>query len=357
MKILKAEFWTEKIPLTRPYTIAYQTSDSVENIFVRLIGEKGRVGIGVASPAESVTGESFDSCRVALATHLEALVLHKTVSPNLIWDIQQTLKANPAACATIDIAIHDLWGKMLQLPLAKLFGQVHTSLPTSITIGIKETIAAAVEEAVEYKERKFKIIKLKVGLEVEKDIEIITKIKEVVGSDMLIRVDANQGYSKQALLQFLHATSNLDVEFVEQPFKTTATEDLLSLPESIRKKMMADESLQKPIDAIRHAVPPHAFGIYNIKLMKCGGIRAGMDIGRIAYHGGIDLMWGCMDESCVSISAALHAAFASPNTKYIDLDGSFDLARDPFQGGFILENGYMRITDKPGLGVEMKSEL
>jgi len=351
LKIVQAIFWTEQIPLTRPYTIAYKTTDRVENIFVRLTDEKGRVGVGVAAPAESVTGESFEACRDALATYLEALVLNKTLSPNLIWAIQQRLKDTPAACAAVDIAIHDLWGKTLDLPLAKLFGQVHTSLPTSITIGIKETIAEAVEEAKEYKDRQFKIIKLKVGLDVEQDIEIITKIKESIGAEMLIRVDANQGYSKKALMQFLQATEKLDVEFVEQPFKTTATKELLSLPENIRKKMAADESLQKPLDAIRHAIPPQAVGIYNIKLMKCGGIRAGLDIGRIAYHGGIDLMWGCMDESCVSISAALHAAFASPNTKYLDLDGSFDLARDPFKGGFTLENGYMWITDKPGLGV------
>ena len=85
--------------------------------------------------------------------------------------------------------------------------------------------------------------------------------------------------------------------------------------------------------------------------MKCGGIAPGLEIATMAQYAGIDLMWGCMDESIVSISAALHAALASPATRYLDLDGSLDLARDVVQGGFVLENGWLRTTVRPGLGV------
>ena len=93
-------------------------------------------------------------------------------------------------------------------------------------------------------------------------------------------------------------------------------------------------------------------GIFNIKLMKCGGISEGLKIADIGLREGIDLFWGCNDESIISITAALHAAFACSNTKYIDLDGSLDLARDIVKGGFILKDGIMQCSDKPGLGVE-----
>jgi L-alanine-DL-glutamate epimerase-like enolase superfamily enzyme len=93
-------------------------------------------------------------------------------------------------------------------------------------------------------------------------------------------------------------------------------------------------------------------GIYNIKLMKCGGVRQALKIADIAFLDNIDLFWGCNDESRVSITAALHAAFASANTKYIDLDGSLDLAQDIVKGGFILTDGMMSCSDKPGLGLE-----
>jgi L-alanine-DL-glutamate epimerase-like enolase superfamily enzyme len=90
--------------------------------------------------------------------------------------------------------------------------------------------------------------------------------------------------------------------------------------------------------------------------MKCGGIAAGLQIAEIANLAGIELMWGCMDESRVGIAAALHAALASPTTRYLDLDGSLDLARDLVGGGFVLEGGKLRVTDQPGLGVNLISD-
>ena len=102
--------------------------------------------------------------------------------------------------------------------------------------------------------------------------------------------------------------------------------------------------------------PPRPFGIYNIKLMKCGGIAAGIQIAEIARLAGIELMWGCMDESIVGIVAALHAALASPATRYLDLDGHLDLARDPARGGLVLSEGMLGLTDRPGLGIEMRGD-
>jgi L-alanine-DL-glutamate epimerase-like enolase superfamily enzyme len=124
------------------------------------------------------------------------------------------------------------------------------------------------------------------------------------------------------------------------------------LPESVRKSTAADESLLNARDAIECLQSPRPFGIFNIKLMKCGGIAAGLQIAEIAHLAGMDLMWGCMDESRIGIAAALHAALASPATRYLDLDGSLDLARDLVKGGFKLVNGELTVTGKPGLGVE-----
>jgi L-alanine-DL-glutamate epimerase-like enolase superfamily enzyme len=94
-----------------------------------------------------------------------------------------------------------------------------------------------------------------------------------------------------------------------------------------------------------------AYGIFNIKLMKCGGIYGAMEIATIAKHSGTSLFWGCNDESMVSITAALHAAFACTHTRYIDLDGSLDLAEDVVASGFVLSNGYMYPNNSPGLGL------
>ena len=124
------------------------------------------------------------------------------------------------------------------------------------------------------------------------------------------------------------------------------------LPQEIRTVIAADESLLTPKNALELIAPPVASGIFNIKLMKCGGVSQALKIADIGQQAGIDLFWGCNDEGIVSITAALHTAFACANTKYIDLDGSLDLGRDEVKGGFILKDGVMYCSDKPGLGVE-----
>ena len=351
MKIIKAEYWTEYIQLTRPYTIAYKTISSVENIFVRLETDNGQWGIGVASPSYAVTGESFDDTRTALQNNLEALTLQRNIYhfEALQRNIHQKLVSTPAACAAVDIALYDLFCKNLDISVVSFLGQYHQVLPTSITIGIK-SIEESIVEAKEYLNRGFKILKLKIGKSVEEDVACIQKINETIKGQMFIRVDANQGYQPKDLEAFVHQTQNVGVELIEQPFHHSNDKMLSKIAPDIQKILAADESLVSVEDGFQLAAQP-LFGIYNIKLMKCGGIYTSRKIANLAQQAQIDLMWGCNDESCVSIAAALHAAFASPNTRYIDLDGSLDLGKDPFGGGFVIEDGMMRMVEGIGLGV------
>ena len=354
MKITKVKSWVESLGLKTPYTIAYQTIDSVENAFVLLETDDGTLGLGAGAPAEFITGESMQSCREALETHLEELLLGQDLRHfyALLRKLEDALALNPAARAAADMALHDLAAKQLGLPLVELLGRVHESLPTSVTIGIMSP-EEAVERAREYVRQGFGILKLKTGQSVEQDLETVRKVREAVGSEIKIRVDANQGYSVETLRRLAEQADALQVEFVEQPLPAGEETEMLLVPEGVRRRCAADESLHTPADALQLVARPHAFGIFNIKLMKCGGIHPALQIAAIAHLAGIELMWGCMDESRVSIAAALHAALACPATRYLDLDGSFDLARDLAAGGFGLENGRLRPADRPGLGVEL----
>jgi L-alanine-DL-glutamate epimerase-like enolase superfamily enzyme len=352
MKIKNIIIWKEDLELTRPYTIAYETISSVENLFVLLETDNGITGLGAGSPAEDVTGESIIACEKALINTLEPVLLGKDIRycRSMLQELNIELANTPAAMAAADIALHDLVAKTMGLPLADILGRVHESLPTSITIGIK-SVKETLEDAREYLANGFSILKVKTGLDVEQDIERILGLYEEFKSNILIRVDANQGYGSKELLHFVKKTSGL-VEFIEQPLKAGDLGGMRSLPENVRRICAADESLLHPQSTLDLLCPPQPFGIFNIKLMKCGGIASGLEIANMAGHAGIDLMWGCMDESIVSIAGALHAALASRATKYLDLDGSLDLARDIVKGGFILENGWLRTTDQPGLGVK-----
>jgi L-alanine-DL-glutamate epimerase-like enolase superfamily enzyme len=179
----------------------------------------------------------------------------------------------------------------------------------------------------------------------------MARLRETLGSRVMLRVDANQGYSAAQYQQFYDQTRHLNIEFVEQPLEASDISGMSSLSQEIREWTAGDETILDPASAVRCLAKPRPFGIFNIKLMKCGGIAPAMEIAAMAEHAGIDLMWGCNDESIVSITAALHAALASPATKYLDLDGSLDLARDVVEGGFLLRDGWLYPNDQPGLGV------
>jgi L-Ala-D/L-Glu epimerase len=270
---------------------------------------------------------------------------------SIISDVEQIFPHAPGTLAAMDIALHDAFCKYLGVSVAGFYGQKIEKMPTSVTIGIKN-VAETLEEAQEYFDKKFKVLKVKLGNNFDEDIERLVKLRERFGKKMGIRVDANQGYSIQEVLDFFEKTKKLNIELVEQPTPVGTEKDVQNLPNSIRKRLAADESLTDLEAAFRYAADK-TFGIFNIKLMKCGGISAAREIANVAKAAQIDLFWGCNDESIVGITAALHVAFASQNTKFIDLDGSLDLAEDLVKSGFILKNGFMYLPKGKGLGLKM----
>ena len=353
MKITSVETRFEHFELVRPYAISFRPMmDSVENGIVVITTDDGHVGFGAAAPEHFVTGETPEMCAAALNNESLEWLLGRDVRelPALCRDLEARTPTAPAARAAVDVALHDLLAQKLGVPLVEMLGRAHVSLPTSITIGIK-SLQETLDEADEYLGRGFRILKVKLGESLEPDLERLIKLREHIGSSSLIRVDPNQGYSAPDVVQFVERTTDLDIEFLEQPTAAKDIELMKALPQEIRSHVAADESLLNEANALTLVAPPKACGIFNIKLMKCGGIRPGLRIAAIAEASDVSLMWGCMDESIISITGALHAALSSPATRYLDLDGSLDLARDVVEGGFILEDGCLRTRDEPGLGV------
>ncbi len=355
MKITSINYWKEDMKLTRPYAVTYVMHDSVSNIFVKIDSNNGLYGLGAGSPSEYVTGEIMDENCQDRIPELREILVGKDV--RCIAGIIDTLTARyanqPALLAALDMALHDLFCKNLGISLGKYLGSKVRRLPTSITIGLKD-VRETVEEGLEYKQRDFKIIKLKIGESKELDIERCIKLREAVGNEMMIRVDANQGYSVDEFLDFIDKTRHCSLEFFEQPMTPDQVGEMMKLPGEIRELCAADENLHKTKDALSLVKMGRPFGIFNIKLMKCGGPSEAMLIANIAKTESIGLMWGCMDESIISISAALNTALACSSTQYLDLDGSLDLASDIVKGGFELNEGVLYpLLDQPGLGVEL----
>lgn len=352
MRIDSLEAEVHALPLSRPYTIAFRRIEAVELVVVRIRTEDGTLGFGAASPEPHVTGETNEGCRLALSPTSLTWLRGADVRalPALCRQARARLPRTPAARAALDMALHDLFAKRLGLPLVEVLGRAHTCLPTSVTIGILG-VAETVAQAREHADDGFRILKVKLGHSVDEDIERLRAVRRELGTHLAIRVDPNQGYDSRDLLRFVHETADLDIEFIEQPMKAANVAAVRGLREELRRRIALDESLIDSNDALFLAGAPTACGIFNIKLMKCGGVFEAMKIATIAECAGIELMWGCMDESRISIAAGLHAALASPATRYLDLDGSFDLASDVVEGGFSLQDGMLSTLNEPGLGV------
>lgn len=352
MKIRSIHAWSEKLPLTKPYTIAYKTISDTDLIFVEFTLENGITGLGAANPFPEVVGETAEITLENLQSDFVQQFAGRDIRHynQLIDETAMHFPLRPGTLAAIDIALHDAFGKYLGIPILDFYGKKIEPLATSITIGIKST-GEMIEEAKENLALGFRVLKIKTGHNVEEDIERVRKLKEAFGNKFVIRVDANQGYNIPQLQQFINATKGM-IELIEQPVKKGLEYLLQPLSIEDRSLFVADESLLNSNAASALSHPPQPFGVYNIKLMKCGGIKAAKEIATIAQHAGINLFWGCNDESLVSITAAIHAAYSCPNTKYIDLDGSFDLSKDLAEGGFILKDGYMYPNGKPGLGIK-----
>jgi L-alanine-DL-glutamate epimerase-like enolase superfamily enzyme len=222
---------------------------------------------------------------------------------------------------------------------------------TDITISINEPEEMAAD-AVEVVQQGFSALKLKVGIDSEKDIQRVKAIRDAVGNDMKIRLDANQGWEVDEAINTIRKIEELgfDVELVEQPVKARDFEGMKKVKDSVNTIIMADESCFSPEDA-RRLLEMKAADVLNIKLMKCGGIYKALQIIEIAEEFVVECMLGCMVESKISLTAAAHLAAAKKTITRVDLDAAILLKEDPVIGGFNKDIPWFSLSDAPGLGI------
>jgi L-alanine-DL-glutamate epimerase-like enolase superfamily enzyme len=204
-------------------------------------------------------------------------------------------------------------------------------------------------------EKGFRIIKVKLGTTWEEDDARLRNIREAVGPDITLRVDANQAWDRPTAIRSLQAFEKYRIEFCEQPLRSHDVAGLRAVGDSVSIPLMADESLFSPADALRLAAA-EAAPYFNIKLSKSGGIHNALKIAAIAEAGGRKCMVGCMLESRLGLAAAAHFACASESVQFYDLDSCEEHAEEWIEGGIRLENGMVRLPETPGIGAAPTSE-
>ena len=356
MGIQSIEAYPVTLRYREPFIIAPSITVESHNVIVKVITDFEAVGIGESSPSKRVTKETPQTVIETLdkiAPHLVGMC------PLRIEQISETMdelaSENPSVKAAVDMALHDILGKASRKPLFKLLGGFREDILTDFTLSIKDPKEMA-KDAVKAVKRGFKALKVKVGVNPPEDFERIRKIREAVGSEIAIRIDANQGWTIKEAIAVLNKLEPLQIEFVEQPVKASDIHGLAEIREASPIPVMADESVHTPEDAL-HLIEEKAVDIINIKLMKSGGILKARKIVDITEAANVPCMIGCMGESTVGITAAVHVAAALKNIRYADLDSDI-LIMDKLvsKGGAKLKESKRVPSRKPGLGIIQLNE-
>jgi len=337
---MKFSFRPYELQLRHTFTVAF-SSRSTTPVMLTEIEFENVIGYGEASMPPYL-GESHET----VTEFLRKVDLSGFKSPFMIEDIltyvDQLAPGNFAAKASVDIALHDLAGKLINQPWYRIWGLDPERTPnTSFTIGIDkpEVVREKVKEA-----SPFRILKVKLGQ--GNDEEMIRTVRSE--TDKPICVDVNQGWNDRIkALEMIHWLKEQGVVFVEQPMLKSSKDDIAWLTQRSPLPVIADEAVQTVGDVIS------LNGVYsgiNIKLMKCGGMRSAYKMISMARALDMKVMIGCMTETSCAVTAA---AQLSPLVDWADLDGNLLITNDIFEG-LLIKEGKIVLPDAPGIGVRKR---
>ncbi len=354
MKITEVRLGKISVPLRVPFKTAVRSVSSVEDVIVEVHTDTGAVGYGEAPPTGAVTGDTTGAIVGALQDHIIKTVVGRDVDDfeNLMQALNGCIYKNTSAKAAMDMALWDLYGQLYNIPVYKLMGGGRKEIITDITISVNPPDEMA-RDAVDAVRRGYDTLKVKVGAHPELDVARLSAIRQAVGNETRIRIDANQGWEPKQAVRLLNQMQEkgLDIEFVEQPVKAHDIDGLRYVTERSYVPVLADESVWSPADAL-HIMQTRAADLINIKLMKCGGLYNALKIASAAEVYGVECMLGCMLEAKISVNAAVHLACAKNIITKIDLDGPVLCSEDPILGGAVFEEQKITVSDEPGLGIK-----
>lgn len=362
MKLTSADVILTKVPTRRPHKMSIGTTTFQESVFLRLHTDEGVSGWGEAPHmvGYSFAGETQSSVALQLRERLLPAVLGKDpfdIEARQI-DLDRAIPRNPRAKSAVNIALHDIVGKALGVPVSRLLGGVvRDRVPLSWSIGSMPFEAGA-EEARAMVAKGLRILKLKVGArEVPMDdAQMARHVRTAVGSEIRLRADANQGYDVQTAIRVVRAMAEWDLESIEQPVGAADLEGMAEVRRAVTCYVMADESANTPHDV--YEVARHrAADLVSIYINNGGGISAAKKMAIVAEATGLRGYIGGALEGPIAARACLHVAASSPSVSFgCEMVGPLMLTEDlgtepiPFEGGALV------VPTAPGLGGDLDQD-
>ena len=358
LKIDKIEVIELNISLKEPISISLGTHYLAENVVIKIYADNGLVGTGEASPEINIVGET-QSAEIEIAKLIATGINGKDplAIEDRIQDMDHIIDGNYTIKSAFDMALYDLLAKQAGLPLYQLLGGGNTrEIYTDMTVYLG-TPGRMAEQALEYKNEGFPTIKVKLGTSAEEDIERIRAIREAIGDEIPLRIDANQGWDTVTAIKILKALEQFNIDHCEEPIPKWNNTDLRRVRDNSPIPIMADESVFDHRDAFRLA-SMGACDYFNIKFAKSGGIHNAIKINAIAEGAGIKTQVGCMSESRYALTALTHFVAARNNVVWFDIDSSLSHAEDPVTGGIQYRGkGKWELPQVPGIGGDFDPEF
>ena len=335
-----------QIPLTEPFRISLGTVYDYSGTILELKSD-GPSGFGEGSTIQEITGEAPPAVYETVIDILLRVKGNRYAGlEDFLDDVYSSIYSSPTAKNAIDMATHDLLSKSYGIHTTTFLGGGLKQMPTSLTIGLG-SVEENLKSLKRLKDVNARLIKVKVGKDVELDIKRIKAISENLDGRPFF-VDANQGYKLKDAVKVANVLGDTGGIFFEQPLGRHDLQNLRLLRMQSSVPIMLDESISEPMDVI-DAILTESADMVNVKLTKSGGIRRAFKTLITAQSYGIDSMVGCMIESKLGIAASLSLASSLSNVKYSDLDGFHTITKQPFEGGIEYKSGVNNPVKGTGL--------
>jgi len=360
MKISKVEVLPVSLPLKHLYVISGGPIKTLDHVITKIHTNEGIVGVGEASPLPEYSDETQEGIIIALRKFLIPAILNEDPLniAGILARMDAAISGHTFAKTAIDIALWDIAGKATKSPAYQLLGGLcreKISLTWCIGMGAMKDM---VREAVDSVEKGFPTIKMKIGKDPEKDLQNVAAVRDAIGEGYKIRVDANQGYTRDVAVRTLRRMEKYELQLIEQPVNRFDLDGMAEITRALDTPILADESVFSPADAIR-VIKNEAADVINIKIMKPGGLNNSRKIATIAEAAGIPCLLGSNLEMGVGIIAGAHMAAATQNITYeSDLVSPvlYLLADDVLKEPYQLDGHFLEVPKRPGLGIDVDDE-